>query len=338
MPTNKNAIIRYQALDRCFSNFGREYKFEDLLNACNEALYEYDPSCEGIKRRQLFDDIKFMKSEQGYSARIETYYADKKPYYRYEDRKFSINNQPLNESETNQLKETLMFLHRFKGMPQFDWIDDMIVRLENTLKIDGNRKSIIGFEQNQDFTGLKYLTELFNAIFYKKPLKVKYKSYKKPKPEWIIIHPYYLKQYNSRWFLFGMNDSLKIISNMALDRVLEIKSHNGKYIENEEIDFEEYFYDVVGVSVSDKAKTEKIVLQISNDLWPYIESKPLHGSQTILKKEKDFVEVKLNVQTNYELTTLIFSYGEKVKVIEPQTLADEIKKKAQQLLKNYSNG
>jgi len=335
MATTKNATIRYHALDRCFSNFGREYKIDDLLEACNDALQDFDPGCNGIKRRQLFDDIRFMKSEQGYNAPIERYFVEKQPYYRYEDKNFSINNQPLNESESNQLKETLMFLHRFKGMPQFDWIDDMIVRLENTLKIDNNRKSIIGFEQNQEFTGLKYLTELFNAIFYKKPLKVKYKSFKKPKPEWLVIHPYYLKQYNSRWFLFGLNNDLKRISNLALDRIIETKGAQLKYIENEEIDFDEFFYDVVGVSVNEDAQPVKVVLQISNSLWPYIESKPLHGSQSILKKTNDYVEIKLNVQINYELTTLLFSHGESIKVIEPQVLIDEIKNKAERLIKRY---
>jgi hypothetical protein len=42
MSITKNAIIRYHALDKCFSNFGRKFSNEDLLQACNEALYNYD--------------------------------------------------------------------------------------------------------------------------------------------------------------------------------------------------------------------------------------------------------------------------------------------------------
>ncbi len=58
MSTNKNALIRYQTLDRCFSNFGRKFYFEDLLKIVNDALYEFDPNKEGIKTRQLRDDKK----------------------------------------------------------------------------------------------------------------------------------------------------------------------------------------------------------------------------------------------------------------------------------------
>ena len=43
MSTNKHQIIRYTKLDRCFQNYGREYIFENLLEAVNEYLMEYNP-------------------------------------------------------------------------------------------------------------------------------------------------------------------------------------------------------------------------------------------------------------------------------------------------------
>lgn len=41
MPVNKHALIRYRALDKCFSNFARRYYIEDLIQACNEVLYSH---------------------------------------------------------------------------------------------------------------------------------------------------------------------------------------------------------------------------------------------------------------------------------------------------------
>ena len=66
MATNKHASIRYQALDRCFSNFGRKYFIEDLIEACGEAIYDFAGIEDGVKRRQVYDDITFMESEQGW--------------------------------------------------------------------------------------------------------------------------------------------------------------------------------------------------------------------------------------------------------------------------------
>ena len=41
MATNKHAMIRYQALDKCFSNWGRNFYIKDLIVACNNALYSF---------------------------------------------------------------------------------------------------------------------------------------------------------------------------------------------------------------------------------------------------------------------------------------------------------
>ena len=130
MATNKNATIRYQALNRCLRNPGRKYFIDDLIEACNDSLLDIDPYSTGIKRRQVFDDIKFMRDSQGFDAPIESYKDGKKVFYRYNDPSFSINNQPLNEKEAQQLKEALLTLSRFKGIPQFEWVDEIKARLE----------------------------------------------------------------------------------------------------------------------------------------------------------------------------------------------------------------
>ena len=85
MPINKNAIIRYQVLDKCFSDFRHRYYIEDLIEACSEALYDYTGK-GGVGRRQIFDDITFMESSQGWSIPLERLKDGKRTYYRYENR------------------------------------------------------------------------------------------------------------------------------------------------------------------------------------------------------------------------------------------------------------
>ena len=85
MPTNKNAQIRYQALDKCLGNWARRYYIEDLIEACNEALYIYngDSGKElGVKKRQVQEDLKFIESEEGYRMTIEAVQDGHKKYYR----------------------------------------------------------------------------------------------------------------------------------------------------------------------------------------------------------------------------------------------------------------
>ena len=74
MPTNKNAQLRYQIIDKCLSNWSRRYYIEDLVDACNEALYLYNGETKdgcGVKKRQVQEDLKFIESEEGYGMDID---------------------------------------------------------------------------------------------------------------------------------------------------------------------------------------------------------------------------------------------------------------------------
>ena len=335
MPTNKHATIRYHALDQCFANFGRKYFIDDLIEACNNALYEFNGLSDGIKRRQIFDDIKFMESEQGWAIRLERHAERKRVYYRYSDKNYSIKKQAINESEANQLKETLSILHRFKGMPQFEWIDEIMVRLESSFNLNKTTNaSIVGFEQNLYLKGLDFFGELFNAILYKKSLNIHYQSFNRVEPIMMEIHPYYLKQHNSRWFLIGLNPKYQKLSNIALDRILHFVEINTPYISNENIDFEEYFEDAIGVSV-DGREIERIILKIARQTWPYIETKPIHGSQKVLERNENDVMIELHLKINFELETLILSRGEAIEVISPEYLRNRIKERVNILQQKY---
>jgi predicted DNA-binding transcriptional regulator YafY len=214
-------------------------------------------------------------------------------------------------------------------------MEELLVRVESVFNLKGNNEVIVGFEQNPYLKGLHHFTELFNAIQYKKVLEIEYQGYKQTSPVRTILHPYYLKQYNSRWFLLGLNETYKGISNLALDRIIAIQETKTAYINNESINFDEYFEDVVGVSVIENAEPEKIILEVNKNLWSYIESKPLHGSQRIKVKTDSKVVIEITVQLNHELTALIFSYIDAIEVIEPQSLRDRFKSISETLHKKY---
>jgi len=98
MSITKNALLRYQTLDRCFKNSGRSYLIEDLLDEINQALTDENPDNSGIQIRQLREDIRFMRSELGYSAPIDSKeVSGKKHAYFCSDLSFLINNDPLNK-------------------------------------------------------------------------------------------------------------------------------------------------------------------------------------------------------------------------------------------------
>lgn len=208
MSTNKHAIIRYQALDKCFSNFGREFFMQDLIDACDKALFDYTGVLDGVKRRTVFDDIKFMESEAGFSIDLVRVKHGHKVSYRYNDCHFSINKSPISDAEFVQIRNTVLMLKRFSGLPNFEWIEDVSRHLEACLYMS-NKENVVGFDSNPYLIGFNYFSILFNAIINKLVLKIVYKPYYK-KNLIYEIHPYYLKEYNKRWLYLAAPNMLVI--------------------------------------------------------------------------------------------------------------------------------
>ena len=332
MPTNKNASIRYQALDKCFRDFLHRYYIDDLIEKCEEALLYYN-GVGGVSRRQIFEDIKFMESETGWSIPLERRKDGKKVYYRYRYSDFSINNQPLTDEEAQQLRTMIITLSRFRGLPTNEWVEDVISNLEWRFKLRGKSENIIGFEQNEQLKGLNWLSAIIDATSNHQVIKVTYRNYKNSEVEiTAVVHPWYVKQYNNRWFLMAYNAEYNSITNFALDRILDLVIvEDVQFIKNEDIDFEDYFKDVIGVTIPKPDVTkQRIVLQFSEKQYPYVASKPMHPSQEIVNEEARTISIE--VRPNYELEQQILSFGPDVEVLAPDSYREYIKEK---ILNNY---
>ena len=251
MSINKNAYLRYQVLDKCFSNRYRMFFIDDLLDEVNKALEEFNGEGSKVERRQLFDDIKFLESEAGFSIPLERIRQGKKVFYRYSEVDFSIQNKKISDDEIETINSALMVLLRFRGIPQFEWVNELFPKLQSAFQ-DKEPKEVISFDQNEYLVGLDNLPTLYKSITNKSTLNIEYQSFKESEPKLLIIHPYYLKQFNKRWFLFGLNHKDKLIYNLPLDRIKSISQSSEKYIENTTLDFKEYFEDIVGVSLTDR--------------------------------------------------------------------------------------
>lgn len=342
MATNKNAQIRYQALDRCLSNWGKRFYIEDLVDVCNEALYNFNgivKDGEGVKKRQVQADLNFLESEEGYKMNIERIRDGHRVYYRYSRRGVSINNQLLNQAEIDLLHDALLLLKRFQGVPQFDWLNDVENCLYSTSKLGDNIKSVVSFQHNPYLKGMmNFYQPVFDAIINKRVIEIAYHPFGK-EVRTITVSPYYLKQYNNRWFLIAKLKDFKHLSNFAIDRIEELKETSMKYEPlAEDFDFDEYFSDVVGVSVTQEPPLD-IVLKVSNAVLGYIVTKPLHESQSCSPKRLDDEnwEITLKAQDNYELRSLIRSFGEQIEVVAPDSLRERMKATANKLSKIYKS-
>lgn len=335
MANVKNASIREIVIDRCLQAKGGR-TVPQIMKACNEAL-----DLQGYRLITSPNTIRedFVAIQNRWHTVIEARRSGRHIYYSYKDPDFSIFKIPLTEEDITKVYGALEVMERFKGQGGFSWIEELSAHLRTSLHMGKNQESYISYDDNAQLRGMQYFAQLHEYIRAHQPIVVEYCPYVNPAPMKETIHPYFLKQYNSRWFLLGYNPKYKGITNFALDRINAIHKANVKYIPNKKYDFEDYYKNVIGVSIeSPNDSVEEILIEVDAQQYQYVSSKPIHPSQHLVRyKENGNAVISLHVIPNFELKQTILSYGRRMTVLQPEHLVNEMKEEFQEIMKNYQS-
>ena len=234
-----------------------------------------------------------------------------------------------------KLEDLVRCLDGFEGIPMFDWVYEMQLRIKEAIG-SGDKSTIVSFETgNIDVSKLKFLNIIYKAIIEYKVLEIRGYSFRLNEDYKKIVSPYLLKQYNCRWYLIGkVHGSDVELECLPLDRITHVSEINKRYISYENGNVNDYYEDVIGVTVFADVEVETVKLRVDNKTLPYILSRPLHGSQHQDKNNPNIIVLDLIV--NYELKSKLRSYGAAIEVIEPQSLRDEMKMEYLQALAIYN--
>ena len=103
-----------------------------------------------------------------------------------------------------------------------------------------------------------------------------------------------------------LDEERRRIMNLPLDRIEKIEPIALDYISCN-IDFTEYFDDVVGVTIPVDKPVEEIHLKFTERRFSYVLTKPMHASQ---RDNKEECIVKLNLIPNKEFYSRLLSFGQ----------------------------
>lgn len=335
MPANRNALIRYKTIDACLRNRQRTWTLDALIEKVSDALYEYEGIVKGISRRTIQADIQLMRSDKlGYFAPIV---VREKKYYTYEDPTYSITNLPLSEGDLSRMNEAVEVLKQFRGFSHFNALNDVVQRLEDHVYSTAQKTaSVIDFEKNDHLKGLHFLDVLYQTVVQQRPVTLSYQSFRARNPQTFLFHVWWLKEFKNRWFAVGVKDERRLVMNLALDRILAVEPVTDvEYIPRLDLNPDDYYRHVIGVTVSDRLPTTDVKLFVSALHAPYVETKPLHPSQRVLERQKDGIVILLNVQLNFELEKEILGFGEGMVVLAPERFRNSMKQRFVVALAQY---
>lgn len=321
MHEGQNKIARYIRMDQLL-RFPEGMTLKEIMD---------DEKMDHISKRLLQENLK--EFENKYDAEfVQNLYRGRERLWRYKDIHFSIMKQALDDMEI--IRNSIEKLSLFKGDPRYDILRFYLMGLEKGLSGDG--LNFMSFDNNSEVTGMDHMEIILDAIINRYPLKMLYRTFSGSEFE-SNIHPYHLRQSNRRWYIFALSEKRKEIHNYPLDRIVHLEHLSKPYIPTD-IDFDEYFDDIVGVSNYANREIERIVLKINCKSIDYIRTKPLHWTQTELKnlETDEYVFIQLKVKVNTELKMLLFSYNEAVEVLEPAWLRNDFLKIIQNMSNNYN--
>jgi predicted DNA-binding transcriptional regulator YafY len=318
---------------------GRKVTLDELIEACNDALYETNGYGE-VSRRTIQHDIQEMRYSQalGYYAPIKV--VDKK-YYKYDEYGYSITQIPISSEDMAQLSEVVDLLKQMSSFRGFDGVEDVVNRLEDYVaSMRYKVEPVILLESNERLRGLEYITDLHDAIMNKEPIEVTYKSFRSAEAQTFCFSPYVLKEFRNRWFVFGNRHDFTYtpLCNLALDRIEGIADapKGERYIKNRDFHPSTFFKDMIGVTRNIESPVENVTFIASATEAPYLKTKPLHQSQKELGIQPDgSVLFSIDVILNHELERDLLGYGEGITVLSPDGLVEKLHKRFAETLENY---
>ena len=343
MSNSKHAHYRYNILDKCFRRRERPLSFQELLEEVNSEIAEVYPG-EGISIRSLRSDIAlFRDSEKGFGAPLPVQKDMGQEVYCYSDPNFSIAQKNLLPYEQYLIDAAQQLLERFDGHPKYDKLSEalMLFQEEEGATLIPDYDKILFYDKNEAYEGLSHLKPIFLAIKNKNVLKITFQGFTDTKPQEFIFHPYVLKQYNQRWFVFGYNETVNMNQwSIPLDERLQyFKIVEDAEIIKDDTDWTTFFNEMVGVRkqsvTQDEPIAEKVVLRFSPQRLQYFKTKPIHPYWDEFTEEDKENQVFFETVINLELIQQILSYGKDLEVLEPEGLRMLMHEHTKKMFEHY---
>lgn len=286
----------------------KPYSTYEELQAYIENQFDYlqmqDDNLQiGFSKRTLQRDIKEIRNVFGID--IE-YSKSQKGYFISQNENENMNFQRMMEAfdmfnSLNLAQDLTPFIHLEKRRPQ----------------------------------GTENLYGLLHAIKNRLQIKFIYQKFWEEELSQRLAEPYALKEFKNRWYIMAKDSKDNNIKSFALDRLsnLEITNQTYQYPDNYSIE-QSYRYCFGIISPNDE-EPQDIILSFDPFQGKYIKTLPLHDTQQVLVDNDEEMKIKLKLCLTHDLVMELLSFGDNMKVIEPKSLADQIKQAHEKAYRQY---
>ena len=273
-----------------------DHQFEYLQN-------DDDTLNMGVSKRTFQRDMKEIKNLFGID--IE-YSRTNKGYFIHQNEMDNMNFQRMMEAfdmfnSLNMAQDLSPFVHLEKRRPQ----------------------------------GTENLYGLLHAIKNKLQIQFDYEKFWEEEISHRTADPYALKEFNNRWYVMAKDYKDKKVKSFALDRLSNLGITRTKFEFSGTYNVEENYRYCFGIISPNDDAPQDIILSFDPFQGKYIKTLPLHDTQEVLMDNEDELRIKLKLCVTHDLLMELLSFGDNMKVLQPKSLAEEIKKSHQKAFQQY---
>jgi len=202
----------------------------------------------------------------------------------------------------------------------------------NALKVKERQEKHI-FLDTRQASGTEHLYGLLHAINNRLQITFDYQPYYQKEAVERLANPLAIREFKYRWYLFAENRER--IKCYGLDRMAGLQILNSHFEMPAGFDLAEQLKYSFGIISPNAEQPCEIVLSFDPFQGHYIKSLPLHHTQQILVDNDEELRISLRLYLTHDFLMELLSFGDTMKVIQPQELIDELKAVYENALKKY---
>lgn len=183
-------------------------------------------------------------------------------------------------------------------------------------------------------SGVEHLHNILEAIDNNWLVEFDYHSFNKQTFVHHKLIPCFLKTWEQRWYLIAEPLTRKTPSVFALERISDLRMIQEKHLPSPHIDSTTYFEACYGINHED-GEAKLIKIKVYGSQVDYVKARPIHTSQQEIETGDGWSIFSYWLKPSYNFYQNLLWHREKLEVLEPVCVREEMKGIINNLIKIY---
>lgn len=178
---------------------------------------------------------------------------------------------------------------------------------------------------------------IIEAMKQKRQISFQYQKHSDSESAERQITPCCIKLFRQRWYVIDYNtqNTSILFKPFAFDRISELRITDKPFELPADFNAGDIFRNSFGIFIGDAEKPQRIVIRAYGDERKYIRDLPLHHSQEVLAEGDDYTDYRYFILPSFDFKAELLSKGNRIEVLSPQSLREEIKESHLQAARLY---